>query len=237
MSSSKQRLLSILAAFLSLAVSLFPSAASAVRPSGVALSPSPSAHPSDEATITYKKVFKSSYPEFVEIKLNEAGSGTFDIRQLSDDSSPQPFQIGSALVQKIFDMAGKLHDFEGIDLEVHRRLANLGDKTFRFQKGSETHEVNFNYTLDSTATQLVFLFEGLSRQELDLSDLQRTIRYDHLGVNDALLQIEADYSNKLLPEPERFLATLKQVTQDQKFIDIARQRAQTLTDRIQSAAH
>ena len=43
-------------------------------------------------TITYRKVFKSSYPEFVEIKLNQSGHGTFDIRQLDEEPNPQPFR-------------------------------------------------------------------------------------------------------------------------------------------------
>ena len=54
----------------------------------------------------------------------------------------------------------KLHDFQGVDLEVHRRLANLGEKTFRYEKGGESHETTFNYTLDMNAAQLLDLFEG-----------------------------------------------------------------------------
>jgi hypothetical protein len=191
-----------------------------------------SARAGDGATITFRKIFKSSYPEFVEIKVRESGSGTFDIRQLDEEANPQPFEIGAPLLQKILDLTGKLHDFQGVDLEVHRRLANLGEKTFGYQKGGETHEVTFNYTLDSSATQLLNIFEGLSREESDLSDLQRTMRYDHLGVNDVLVQIDADYNNKLLPEPERFLTTLDRLAEDQKYIDIARERARTLAGRI-----
>jgi hypothetical protein len=187
-----------------------------------------------DATITFRKVFKTSYPEFVEIKVRENGSGTYDIRQLDDDASPQPFEIGAPLAQKIFDLAGKLHDFQGIDLEVHRRLANLGEKTFRYEKSGEAHETVFNYTLDPTATQLLSVFEGLSRQESDLADLQRTMRYDRLGVNDVVLQVQADYDNKQLPEPDGFLPLLDQLAADAKFIDIARERARTLAGRIRS---
>jgi hypothetical protein len=188
-----------------------------------------------EATITFRKVFKSSYPEFVEIKVKQSGKGTYDIRQLDDDASPQAFEISASLAQKIFDLSGKLHDFQGVDLEVHRRLANLGEKTFRYEKGGDSHETTFNYTLDMTAAQLLSVFEGLSRQESDLSDLRRTMRYDRLGVNDVVLQIEADYDNKQLPEPEGFLDLLDQLAADQKFIDIARERARTLAGRIRSS--
>ena len=118
---------------------------------------------------------------------------------------------------------------------MHRRLANLGEKTFRYQKGSEAHEATFNYTIDPSATQLLGIFEGITRQETDLADLKRTMRYDHLGVNDVLIQIETDYNSKLLPEPERFLPTLDQLAADEKFIDIARQRARTLSGRIQTS--
>jgi hypothetical protein len=187
------------------------------------------------STITYRKVFKSSYPEFVEIKIDESGHGTFDIRQLDEAANPQPFEIDGALAEKIFALAAKLHNFQGVDLDIHRRIANLGEKSFRYDKGGESHEVKFNYTLDDSAGQLTVIFEGLARQTTDLSDLQRTMRYDRLGVNDVLQQIDLDYNNKLFPEPERLLPALDQVAADSRFIDIARQRARTLAGRIRSA--
>jgi len=187
------------------------------------------------AEITFRKVFKTSYPEFVEIKINQAGSGTYDIRQLDEDASPQPFEVSAPLAQRIFALAAKLNNFQNVDLDVHRRLANLGAKTLLYQKGAEKHQTDFNYTLDDTATQLVNIFEGLSRQNTDLSDLVRTMRYDHLGVNDVMLQIERDYNNKLLPEPERLLPTLDQLAADEKFIDLARTRARNLATHIRSS--
>ncbi|MGD0428926.1 MAG: hypothetical protein ABSC10_19640 [Candidatus Acidiferrales bacterium] len=187
------------------------------------------------AEITFRKVFKTSYPEFVEIKINQAGSGTYDIRQLDEDANPQPFEVSAPLAQRIFALAAKLNNFQNVDLEVHRRLANLGAKTLLYEKGAEKHEADFNYTLDDTATQLVNIFEGLARQTTDLSDLVRTMRYDHLGVNDVMQQIERDYNNKLLPEPERLLPALDRLAADEKFIDIARTRARTLATRIRSA--
>jgi hypothetical protein len=186
------------------------------------------------AEITFRKVFKTSYPEFVEIKINQAGTGSYDIRQLDEDANPQPFEVSPPLAQRVFELAAKLNNFQNVDLDVHRRLANLGAKTLVYEKGAEKHETDFNYTLDDSATQLVNIFEGLARQTTDLSDLVRTMRYDHLGVNDVLLQIERDYNNKLLPEPERLLPTLDQLAADEKYVDIARSRARSLATRIRS---
>lgn len=195
-----------------------------------ALPPAPS-----DATIIFRKIFKSSYPEFVEIKVNESGSGTYDIRQLSDDPSPQPMQVDPSVVQKIFVLAGKLHDFDGIDLEMHRRIANLGQKTFQYQLGAQTHAVNFNYTQDSNANQLLDIFESLARQQTDLADLRRAMRYDRLGVNDVLLQVQKDYDRNLLLEPQKFLASLDELAADEHFINIAREKAHDLAARIRAS--
>jgi hypothetical protein len=70
------------------------------------------------AVITFRKVFKTSYPEFVEIKLSGDGTGTYDIRDLDEEASPQPLEVGPALAQRVFTLAAKLHNFQGIDLDV-----------------------------------------------------------------------------------------------------------------------
>jgi hypothetical protein len=188
------------------------------------------------ATISFRKVFKMSSPEFVEIKVSESGATTCDIRQLDEEPSPQPLEIGAPVVQRIFSLAGKLHNFNGLDLEMHRRIANLGEKTFRYERGAEMHSVTFNFTLDDSARQLLDIFEGLARQQTDLSDLQRAMRYDRLGVNDAVRQIDADYTRNLLPDPARLLPALDQVAADQRFIDIARDRARALATRIRASS-
>jgi hypothetical protein len=64
-------------------------------------------NPAEGATITFRKIFKSSYPEFVEIKVNENGSATYDIRQLDEPPSPVAFEVSPTLIQKIFSPGGK----------------------------------------------------------------------------------------------------------------------------------
>jgi hypothetical protein len=192
--------------------------------------------PSDPgATITYRKVFKSSFPEFVEIKIAPDGAGTADVRQLSDDPSPQPFQLAATVVQRIFSLAAELHDFNGVNLEMRRRIADLGEKTFTYQNGSERYSTSFNYSTNPAAQQLVDIFENISRQQTDLSDLQRTMRFDHLGVNDVLLRIQQDYDQKALPDPAELLPALDRLAADNVYINIARERARTLAARIRSS--
>lgn len=183
-------------------------------------------------TLTFRRIFKSSYPEFVEITVNQDGTGTYDIRQLDDTASPQPLQIGTPLVRKMFDLAGDLHDFENADFDVHRRIANLGQKTFIYKSGSEVHETTFNYTLNGTARQLLAIFEGLQRQELDLSDMERVMHYDHLGVADVMARVQSDVKNKLIPEPDALLPVLDQIATDADLLDMSRQRARAIAEQI-----
>jgi len=182
---------------------------------------------------TYRRVFKSSVPEFIEIRIQENSSvATYEIRQLDEDAGAAPFEIGPALRTKIFQLASELHHFKGLDLDVHRKIANLGEKTFRWDAGAETSQVKFNYTLNSAATQLLQICEGLARQQELIELLQRRIKYDRLGVNDALLQFENDLSKGALPEPERALPLLDQIAGDPRFVEIARQRSRALAERI-----
>jgi hypothetical protein len=186
-------------------------------------------------TITYRRVFKGSTPEFIEIQIKDQGKATFDIRQLDDDQDPQPFEVGPAVQNKVFELAGELNHFAVPSLDIQKKIANLGEKTFRYENGSEVHETSFNYTLNSSASQLMQIFEGLARQQQDLVLLQRSAKYDRLGVNDALMQFEADMDHRTLPEPERFLAVLDQIAADSHFIEIARSRARALAQRIRSS--
>ncbi len=168
------------------------------------------------ATLSYRRIFNA----------------TFEIRQLDEDASPTPFEVGAPLRARMFELAEQLHHFENVQLDVRRRIANLGEKTFRYEEGKEAHETKFNYTLNGPANQLMQIFEGLARQQEHVVTLERRMKYDRLGVNDALLQFETDLNRKLLPEPQRVVPVLDEIANNPRFVDIARQRARALAERI-----
>jgi len=185
------------------------------------------------AKMTFRRVFKGSSPEFIEISVHEdADLASYEIRQLDEDPGPSPFQVGAPLRSRMFELAGELKHFEGPDLDVHRKIAYLGEKKFRWDCGTEVHETKFNYTMNPAASQLLQIFEGLARQQEDADLITRRMKYDRLGVNDALLQFESDLNRSLLPEPKRLLPMLEQIAADAKFVDIARQRSRSLAERI-----
>jgi len=186
------------------------------------------------AVIVFRKVFKSSSPEFMEIRIPESGPGSCEMRALDEDPNPQAIEVSPGLRDKIFALAGELNDFRGISLDINRRIANLGEKTFRWEKGGEANEVKFNYTINSKAGQLLQIFEAIAKEQEDLDTLERRMKYDRLGVNEALVQLEQDVKRQAVAQPERFLPPLEQIAGDSRFLDMARQRARSLADYIRS---
>src|SRR5271154_6774570 len=214
---------------------LAPAAGAAAEPAlrSASLAEAAFSSPAAGARLTFRRIFKSSTPEFIEISVREdSEEASYEIRQLDDDPGKSPFEVSAPLRGKMFELAGQLNRFQTQDLDVHRKIATLGEKTFRWEKGSEVHEAVFNYTLNTAATQLLQIFEGLARQQELLMLLERRMKYDRLGINDALLQFESDLNRKLLPEPQRALPALDQIASDTRFVDIARQRARAVAERI-----
>jgi hypothetical protein len=213
---------------LTLSVFLAPLAAIAAAPPATV----PAATPAGPK-LSFRRVFKGSTPEFIEIVVYQnSDNATYDIRQLDEDPEALPFEVSAGLRAKMFGLAAQLKHFQGLDLDVHRKIANLGEKTFRWEQGGEAHETTFNYTLNTQAAQLLQIFEGLARQQENVMLILRRMKYDRLGVNDALLQFESDLNHSLLPEPQRALPMLDQIASDPKYVDIARQRARNLAERI-----
>ena len=189
--------------------------------------------PSGSSTFTYRRIFKSSTPEFIEIKIkDDTDTGSYEIRQLDEEPGATPFEISNSLRTKMFQLIHQLNEFKGLDLDVHRKIANLGEKTFRWEQGTEAYEVKFNYTVNPAATQLLQICEGLARQQELIDLLQRRMKYDRLGVDDALLQLETDLSKGVLPEPKRVLPLLDQIAADSRFVEIARQKARAMAESI-----
>jgi hypothetical protein len=185
------------------------------------------------AKVTFRRIFHGSSPEFIELCIWDDGrKATYEIRQLDDDAGSAPFEVGDSVRGKIFQLTAQLHNFQGLDLDVHRKIANLGEKTFRWEQGGVSHETKFNYTLNPAAAQLLQIFEGLARQQEHFELISRRMRYDRLGIYDALLQFETDLNRGLLPEPQRLVPLLDQIANDPKYVQVARERARMLTDRL-----
>jgi hypothetical protein len=190
--------------------------------------------PSVPAKLTYSKIFKGSTPEFLLITVDSKGLGSFEGQKLDEAQSPRPLQLSSGTTERIFALAGKLHNFQSLDLESHRKVANLGQKTFTYQQGDDVNRVVFNHTENRLASELVDIFEKVGAVEEHISALEYEMKYDPLGLSQELLQIQIELNHQSLDEAKLMVPTLEEIAHNSRFLHLAQVRAQQIIDRIQS---
>jgi len=180
----------------------------------------------DPARISYTKSFPGSNPPYVAIQLDETGRGEY---REKDDEDPLLFQLGEQETRQIFALVDKLDRFRR-PLEASAKVAFTGWKTFRYERDGERHEVKFNFSADADARALWDWFERITESALLLQRLERAARYDRLGVNQALLELEIAWDRKRLVAPQQFVPVLERIVRNQAYMHIARERASRLLD-------
>ena len=184
---------------------------------------------SAEPRLFYSKYFKGSVPEYVAITVDPSGAVTY--QEAKEDDNPIKIQLSKGDTDELFSLAEKLDHFQH-PLESGLKVANMGAKTFRFEDGADKHSVEFNYSQDANAQTLLDWFERITETEGHFIQLDRTVHYDKLGVNDVLLQMEITWDHKRLVAPEQFLPLLDRVAKNDSYLHIARERAAAMSEAI-----
>ncbi len=179
--------------------------------------------------IVYSKSFPGSVPAYVEVTIEKSGDGLY--KEDPNDDNPLPFHLSAADTQQIFAGAEKLDRF-GRPLESNLKVAKMGMKTYRYEGDGPPREVKFNYSEDPDARALQDWFERIVETELERIAIERAVRFDKLGVQDAILRIESSRAEKRLVAEEQFLPFLDRVAKTESFLHIARERAAALAESI-----
>jgi len=139
----------------------------------------------------------------------------------------------TALPEVVGDAALLVSLVEKIDhckrpLESGLKVANLGAKTLRCEDAEGKREVTFNYSTDPAGQAIGDFFEKLAETQQLMFALERTVRFDKLGVNKSLLQLESAWDRKRVVGAERFIPLLKRVAKNDSYLNMARDRADKL---------
>ena len=177
--------------------------------------------------VTYTKSFPGSVPAYVSVTIQKDGRAVY--KEAVDDEDPVSFKISAEEVQMLFGLADTLDHFQN-PLESGLKVANMGKKTFAWQDGAQKHETSFNFSLDENAKTLLDWFERVTETQQLYFALERTVRFDKLGVNKSILQVEAAWDRKRLVGPERFLPLLDRVAKNDSYLHMARERAAALAE-------
>ncbi len=186
-----------------------------------------------EPRLIFTKSFPGSIPEYVSISVEKTGN--LEYKESPVDDQPVKARLADADAASLFALAEKL-DFFKTPLESGLKVANTGKKTFRYESASgPATEATFNFSTLPPAQQLLDRFEQLSATEQAYVKLERAVRFDKLGVNDALADIESLWLRKQLAAPAQFVPLLTRIASRESFMHLVRERAARLKDQFTGA--
>ncbi len=177
--------------------------------------------------IVYTKVFPGSAPAYAKITIAKDGAATY--QEEAADPEPVKVQLTATETSAIFDLAAKL-DFFKTKLESGLKVAKTGDKTYRWEEGSATNEVKYNYTTDVTARALQDWFEHITESQRILADLERTYKYDRLGVNEIVVRLNEAWTKNRVVAAAQFTPILDRIAKNESLLNMARERAASLSE-------
>jgi hypothetical protein len=184
-----------------------------------------------EPRIFYSKSFPGSAPAYFSVSLDRSGSAEYNETQ--DPDNAEHLQLEEKVAMQIFDLAQRLDYFKK-PLESGLKVANMGQKTFRWEDGAEHSEAKFNYSTSEDAKALNEQFEHISESTRLMLELERAVKHDRLGVNDAMVRIQIAWDNKRLVGTAKFLPLFDQIANNDALVHMARERAAQLAETIRA---
>ncbi len=184
------------------------------------------------AQIFFSKSFPGSSPAYFEVELDDAGKAVY--REAPNDDDPLRFDLPAQDTRTIFGLAEKLGYFSR-PLESKAKVANMGMKTVRYIAEGRQSEQKFNYSDDPDARLLADWFERISETVQHRINLERTARFDRMGVNKALLLLEASWDKNRIVAPGQLLPLLDKIANGKGYLHMAQARAAALAERIRAA--
>jgi len=184
-----------------------------------------------DGRLFYSREFPGSKPDYIQVTVTKAGEAEY--REAVDDDLPVKFTLDAANTQELYDLAGKLEFFRH-PIESAAKVAFMGTKTFRLENGGEKTEVKYNYTENKDAQALQEWFERMAESAQHRIELERTVKYDRLGVVNALILLESALERDRVVAPEQFLPLLDRIVANENFMHTARARASEIADGIRA---
>jgi len=185
----------------------------------------------DVPRISFSKSFPGSVPAYFAITVERTGATSYN--ESEDPDNAEKIQLETSVVTDMFELADRLEHFKK-HLESGLKVANMGEKTLRWESGGDRSQTKFNYSTNEDAKLLTDRFERIAESTQTLLELRRAARHDRLGVNAAVLKIQSMWNNKRLVGTAQFLPLLDQVSQDEAYIHMARERAAQIADAIRA---
>jgi len=188
-----------------------------------------------DAHLFFSRTFPGSTPPYLEVRLTQAGDAEY--REAPDDELPLKFKLSVEETAAVFALVEKV-DYFRHPLESPLKVAFMGTKLMRYEGGEGKDavkgEVKFNYSEDQSAQALVNWFEQMAESASLHIDLERTAKYDHLGVMHVLEMLAAAMDDHRVVAAAQFLPLLDRVANNEIYMHTARALAGDLAGAIRN---
>ena len=185
----------------------------------------------DGPRLFYSRSFPGSKPDYIQIIVEKSGDAVY--QEAVDDDLPLKFKLTQDETTAVFDLADKLDHFKH-PLESPLKVAFMGAKTFRYIDGDQKTEAKFNYSEDVSAQSLQDWFERMAESAQRNIELERAVKYDHLGVDQALNGLEQSFESGRVIAPQQYLPLLDRVAKNETYMHQARAKAAELAEYIRN---
>jgi hypothetical protein len=185
----------------------------------------------DAQRFFYSKSFPNSVPAYMQVTLEK--NGDVEYREAPDDDLPLKFKLTDTETSEVFGLVEKLDSFKH-PVESGLKVAFMGTKTFRLEKGAAKTEVQFNYSEDVNAKTLWEWCERMTESAQHRINLDRAAKYDKLGVVKALDLLASAVERKRVVGLEQYLPTLDRIIKNESYMHTARARASEIAEYIRA---
>lgn len=153
------------------------------------------------------------------------------------DAYQQDFTMSDANRQKVFELAQKLHYFQG-DYDSHlKHVAQTGKKILQYRSAQTNGSSTYNYSQNPDVQQLTSLFTGIAMTVDFGRKLAYQYRYDKLGMNDRLKELEDLQASHGVEELQIIAPMLRKIWKDPNLMNISRQTARRLLATLDQPAN
>ena len=185
----------------------------------------------DAPRFFFSKAFPNSVPAYMQVTVEK--SGEVEYKEAPDDDLPLKFKLTEPETAEVFTLVDKLDSFRH-PVESGLKVAFMGTKTFRLEKGGAKTAVQFNYSEDGNAKALWDWCERMTESAQHRVALDRAAKYDKLGVVKALDLLGSAVERKRVVGLEQFLPTLDRIIKNESYMHTARARASEIAEYIRA---
>ena len=198
------------------------------------------------AVITYTHDFPQGQPQYVSITLDAQGTLSYESRGpvgrqlegITTAAAPEAyrnrFTSSADLRDKIFELARQTNYFSG-DFDFTRHaIANTGKKSLVYRDDKHGFQTSYVWSEDQRIQELSDIFQNISNTMEAARRLEYYRRFDRLGLEAELKNMEIMAKGHNLLELHAIAAVLDQIASDARVLKLARQRARRLLAKAQA---